>query len=110
MRRSGSRGCIQERIADQHLLPASQVIDVHFEEFMADMKGTVHRILEQAGLPFTADVGGALDAFLADNPKGKHGVVDYRLEDLGVSPEERRRALAFYAERFGVAAAAPPAL
>ena len=101
---------LRASVEDRHLLPASQVIDVHFEEFMADMKGTVRRILEQAGLPFTADVGGALDRFLVDNPKGKHGIVDYRLEDLGVSSEERRRALAFYAERFEVAAAAPPAL
>ncbi|MDH3199876.1 MAG: hypothetical protein OEM15_03180 [Myxococcales bacterium] len=30
------------------------------------------------------------------------GVIDYRLEDLGLDPEERRRALAFYRERFNV--------
>jgi hypothetical protein len=45
----------------------------------------------------------AIDRFLAKNPKGKHGLVDYRLEDLGIDAEQRRQALAFYRERFGVA-------
>ena len=45
----------------------------------------------------------AIDRFLAENPRGKHGLVDYRLEDLGIDAEQRRQALAFYRERFGVA-------
>ncbi|MGD8318028.1 MAG: hypothetical protein PVH76_09780 [Myxococcales bacterium] len=44
----------------------------------------------------------AIDRFLVENPKGKHGLVDYRLEDLGIDPEERRQALEFYRRRFGV--------
>jgi hypothetical protein len=28
--------------------------------------------------------------------------VDYRLEDLGIDPEERRTALAFYQEQYNV--------
>lgn len=44
-----------------------------------------------------------VDPRKVNNPRGKHGLVDYRLEDLGVDVEERRRALRFYCERFGVA-------
>jgi len=94
---------LRASVEDRHRLPPEQVIDVHFEDFMADMKGTVRSILEHAGLPLTEDTDRAIDQFLADDPKGKHGLVDYRLEDLGISPEERRRSLAFYSERFGVA-------
>lgn len=45
----------------------------------------------------------AIDRFLAENAKGKHGLVDHRLEDPGIDAEQRRQALAFYRERFGVA-------
>lgn len=89
-------------VRDRDILPASQVMDVHFHEFMADMTGTVKRILEFAGHPFTEETARAIDAFLADNPRGKHGLVDYRLEDLGLDFEERQQALAFYRERFDV--------
>jgi hypothetical protein len=90
-------------VDDRDLLPESQVIDVHFKDFMADMKGTVRRVFDCAGHPYTDATDRAIDRFLAENPKGKHGLVDYRLEDLGIDPEERREALAFYRERFGVA-------
>lgn len=90
-------------VDDRDLLPESQVIDVHFKDFMADMKGTVRRVFDCAGQPYTDATDRAIDRFLAENPKGKHGLVDYRLEDLGIDPEERREALAFYRERFGVA-------
>ena len=94
---------LRASVEDRHLLPPDQVIDVHFNDFMADMKGTVKRVLEHAGHPWTPATGQAIDRFLTDNPKGKHGLVDYRLEDLGIDLEERREALAFYTERFGVA-------
>jgi hypothetical protein len=94
---------LRASVDDRHLLPASQVVDVHFNDFMADMKGTVRRVLEQAGQPYTEATARAIEGFLLDNPRGKHGLVDYRLEDLGIDPNERRRALSFYCERFGVA-------
>jgi len=89
-------------VRDRGLLPESRVMDVRFHEFMADMPGTVKRIFEFADQPFTEETAQAIDAFLRDNPKGKHGLVDYRLEDLGIDPEERRAALAFYRERYNV--------
>jgi hypothetical protein len=93
---------LRASVRDRHLLPDSQVLDVHFDDFMADMKGTVRRVLDAAGREYTAETDAAIDRFLRENPRGKHGLVDYRLEDLGVDLEERRQALAFYCERFGV--------
>ena len=36
------------------------------------------------------------------SPRGRHGSIDYRLEDVGLDPRDRRRALRFYQERFAV--------
>jgi hypothetical protein len=44
-----------------------------------------------------------MDAFMVDHPRGKHGRVRYDLAAFGVEAVERRRALQFYVDRFGVA-------
>jgi hypothetical protein len=93
---------LHSAVDDHHLLPAAQTIDVTFDEFMADDVAMVERIYALAGQPFTAGVRAAMDAFMHDHPRGKWGSVDYRLEDLGLDRDERRAALAFYAQRFGL--------
>ena len=93
---------LRASVQDRHLLPADQVIDVKFDDFMADMKGTVRQVLEHAGRAWTLETEQAIVRFVAENPRGHYGLVDYRLQDLGVDLEERRRALEFYCARFGV--------
>jgi hypothetical protein len=93
------RACVRDR----ELLPADRSLDVRFDQFMADDMGTVEKIYTLAGQPMTAAGRGAMRAFVAENPRGKFGGVRYDLAQLGVDREERRRALAFYIERFGVA-------
>ena len=36
------------------------------------------------------------------SPRGRHGSIDYRLDDLGLDARERRAALRFYQDRFAV--------
>jgi len=92
------RACVRDR----ELLPAGQSIDVLFHDFMADDVATVERIYALAGQPFTADVRRAMDAFMADHPRGRHGTIRYDLADFGLDRTERRAALQFYVDRFGV--------
>jgi hypothetical protein len=87
---------------DRDLLPADRTIDVHFDEFMADDVAMVERVYRLAGQPFDESVRGAMSTFMAEHPRGRHGTVEYDLDQFGLSPEERRHALAFYVERFGV--------
>ena len=70
---------------------------------MADDVGTVARIYALAELPMTSAARAQLDAFMADNARGKYGRVLYDLRrDFGVDPAEVRRRFAFYFERFPV--------
>ena len=41
---------------------------------------------------------------MADHPRGRFGRIDYDLADFGLDAAERRAALRFYVERFGVTA------
>jgi len=91
------RACVRDR----ELLPAAQSIDLRFHEFNADDIGSVQRIYELAGHPFTADVRAAMQAFISDNPRGKEGKIAYDLLDFGIHEEELRERLRFYSDRFG---------
>jgi Sulfotransferase family len=83
-------------------LPHGQTIDVHFDEFMADDMAMVGRVYELAGQPMGDDARAAMAAFTAAHPRGKFGAVEYDLAEFGLDATERRRALSFYTERFGV--------
>jgi Sulfotransferase family len=90
-------------LRDREKLPAAQAIDVPFHELMADDVGVVSRIYEKAGLPMTPAARAKLDAFMAANPRGKHGQVIYDLKgDFGLEPGELRKRFGDYVERFRV--------
>jgi hypothetical protein len=40
--------------------------------------------------------------FMAEHPRGKFGTIEYDLAQFGMDPAERRAALSFYTDRFGV--------
>lgn len=79
-------------------LPPERFVDVRFADLVADPLAVVRRIYAAAGLALGADVEAPMRAWLAANPRGKHGGHSYRLEDFGLDPAERRRALAFYGD------------
>ena len=93
------RACVRDR--DQ--VPADQSVDVLFHEFMADDVGTVEGIYDVANLEMTSSARAALDAFMAANPRGKHGRIVYDLKgDLGFDPAALRERFAFYFDRFPI--------
>ncbi len=97
------RACVRDR----DRLPADRSVDVLFHEFMADDIATVGQIYAQSRLPMTDAARAQLAAFMADNPRGKHGRVDYDLQrDFGLDPSAVRDRFAFYFERFPVRAEA----
>jgi len=93
------RACVRDR----DVWPASQSIDVLFHQFMADDVRMVERIYDLAGLPMTPEARARLDAFMTENPRGKHGRVVYDLRgDFGLDPDDVRRRFGFYFDRFPV--------
>ncbi len=94
------RRCADERDA----LPADRTMDVRFDEFMADDLAMVARVYELAGQPLDERSRASMASFMAAHPRGRHGAVRYDLGQFGLDAGERRRALAFYTERFGVTA------
>ena len=84
------------------VLPDAQTIDVHFDEFMADDMAMVQRVYDLAGQPMDDRSRAAMASFIREHPRGRHGAVVYDLAEFGLDPAERRKALSFYTELFGV--------
>jgi Sulfotransferase family len=88
--------------AEHAVLPADQTIDVRFDEFMADDLGMVARVYDLAGQPLYARARASMASFMATHPRGRHGAVVYDMAQFGLHAAERRKALGFYTERFGI--------
>lgn len=102
-------GMLRACVRDRDVLPAAQTIDVAFDEFMAGDLAMVARIYEVAGQPMTPEARDAMERFMADHPRGRHGGVIYDLKELGIDRGALRESLGFYSERFDFPAEESPA-
>jgi hypothetical protein len=91
------------RVRAERALPASQVLDVHFGEFMADQIGMVRRIYAHFGLTLSGEAEARMRRFLAENPSDKHGAHTYTLAAAGLDADVERRRFADYQQHFGIA-------
>ncbi|MBP3081582.1 sulfotransferase family protein [Mycolicibacterium fortuitum] len=89
-------GCIRDR----EVLPAGQSIDVRFDDFMADERGTLAAIYRLADQPFGDDVRAAMTDFLTEHPRGRYGGVIYDAADLHLDPAALAERFRDYRDRF----------
>ena len=82
--------------------PAAQFLDVGFESIESDPLGTVERVYDFLGWPLTTEARSAMQSFLAANPKNKHGVHSYTLEQFGLSRATLTERFRSYCERFRI--------
>src|SRR5205823_5722701 len=83
--------------------PRATFYDMKFSDFVADQLAVVSDIYDALGLPMTDEAAVDMRAFIADNPKGKHGLHTYTPEEYGLDPEVVRRDFRSYIERYDLA-------
>jgi len=91
---------IAVRETDDH--PKAQFYDMYFQDFVVDQFGVVEKIYDALGLPMTGAAADRMKAFIADNPKDKHGIHRYAPEEFGIDPDRIRESFAPYMQRFGL--------
>jgi hypothetical protein len=79
-----------------------RVVDVRFDELVADQAGVVSAVYEQLEIPMTAAAESRVAALLAAKPRGRHGGHDHTFADLGLDRAEQRARFAAYQEHFGI--------
>jgi hypothetical protein len=93
---------LEKFLAIRDRAPASQFLDINFESIESDALDTVERVYDFLGWPLTTDARAAMQKFLAANPKNKHGVHSYTLEQFGLSRAAELLRFRNYCERFRI--------
>ena len=74
----------------------AQIVDVLFDDFVRDQMGVVESIYARFGWQLRAEDRARMERFLREEPRGKHGVHEYSLAQIGVTPAEIQRDYANY--------------
>ena len=82
-------------------LPADQILDVMFDEIVADPIAVIGRIFAARGQQLDEADGKRMLTWDAENPADKHGVHRYSLEQYGLSAESVHEAFVDYYAHFG---------
>jgi len=83
---------------------AGNFCDVDYRELIRDPMGVVRRVYRQFDRELTPKAEGAMQRFIAENPKDKRGAHLYSLEQFGLDPDLEREKFRRYTEYFAVAA------
>lgn len=84
-------------------LPDDRFVDVRYADVVADPGGAVERIYDALGWRFTPALRQAVVDYVKNKPRGKHGVHQYSLAEMGLDAAAERKRFAFYCDHFGVA-------
>lgn len=89
-------------------VPAGQAVDVLFGDFLRDPMAVVRTIYERLGIELSAAAQNAMKAFLAANPKEKHGGHTYSFAETGLDAGLLRERTRAYKEFFDIPEEALP--
>lgn len=78
------------------------ICDIFYDELVANPVGAARKIYTHFGLAWTDEKEQQLSQYIADNPRGKHGVHQYSAADFGLTDAQIRERFADYIERFNV--------
>jgi phosphatidylethanolamine-binding protein (PEBP) family uncharacterized protein len=84
------------------LLPAAQVFDIQFRDFVGNELAVIRRMYEHFGMRLAGEANQRMQSFLAANPVDKHGRHQYELAATGLDVAVERRRYAAYQQFFGV--------
>ncbi|MFZ1863641.1 MAG: sulfotransferase [Polyangiales bacterium] len=90
------------QVRARHPDKADHFMDIHFEEVIADPIAALRRAYDHFQMPWSQEAEDRMRAFLAANPRDKHGAHRYALEDFGLELGAIRERFADYCKRFDV--------
>lgn len=94
------RRLLEAYVRDVDAVPASQRLDVDFNELVADDESVMRRLYEVGGLAVTGRSDAERAAYVASHPRRKHGEIDNDLRrNFGADVDAIREQFAFYYDK-----------
>ena len=93
---------VEASLRQREQIDPARILDLQFNDFIADGVGTARKIYSYFHLPMSGEVEQRFQRYADAHPMGKHGKHDYRLEEYGLTEQQIRDRFAFYIERFNV--------
>ena len=81
---------------------AGSIHDVQYVDTVRDPMGTVRKIYDALNLDYTPEAQAGMQAFMDNNPKGKHGKHEYDLAEYGLSVDGVREYFKSYIEDYDI--------
>lgn len=93
---------LRKTIRLRESIPASQQLDIYYDDMNRNWQGVMRRIYDFAGLELKPSALDAMAAWLQTNKQHKHGKHSYRLEDFGLAEHTVARQLAYYRDKYRI--------
>lgn len=93
---------IERTVAFKEARGEGSILDVQYADTTTDPMGVVERIYANFDEPLTDAARAAMQKYMDDNPKGKHGKHDYDLAEYGLDRAGVHRRFAGYIDRFAI--------
>jgi hypothetical protein len=91
---------LERALAVRDATDPMRFIDVDFDAFVDDSMAEVRRIYAHFSLDLPPDAEATMQAYVDDNPRGKHGDHEHDLDHYGLTPDTIKDRLASYIDRF----------
>src|SRR5262245_57791010 len=77
-------------------------VDLHYQDLLRDPMAAIHHIYDRFDMALSHEAETAMQRFLADHPKDRHGSHRYSLGAFGLDAVDLGRRFESYCERFGI--------
>jgi hypothetical protein len=93
---------MENAIAARERIGEDRFLDVHHEDVLMDLSGTMRRVYDFLGFELTPEIEQSFLDYQQRNATGARGAHHYTPEQFGLTKAQLRSDYAFYIERFGV--------
>jgi hypothetical protein len=93
---------VEKGIADRQTEPAAIFLDIQYNELVQDPVGTIRKIYDYFDYPWSGLFEQRMEQWLQENPKGKHGVQEYAMEEYGLSAAAIERSFGRYRDYYSI--------
>jgi hypothetical protein len=93
---------IERAMAARRRADPRSFFDLHYRDLIEDPVGVIRQIYAYFGYPFSEEFEARIVKWLGENPREKHGIHRYSLEQFGLTADRVDKHFAAYRKEFGI--------